>query len=207
MQPQALDFGFVQEIEISEESGDEVHELVCALPDNADSPRITRELVANALALVKEGQGISKYDYLLTLYSLLRNAGPAHEGGLPQQEYIEVANTALGFLEENDVSAVWEYTEEGQFKMEVYRIAGNGAAWVLRKSEPQKALAYIEAGLRYARSEDTYLQDTLVRVLLNLEQKDKAYAIVKAVLDEDPDFSDLQDFVTDDDYQNWLQSN
>ena len=81
------------------------------------------------------------------------------------------------------------------------------SAWTLRESKPTKALSYIELGLTYMRDQDLWMQDTKVRVLLNLNKKEEAYAIVKTVLTESPDFGDFQNFKIDQSYSEWLKAN
>lgn len=190
---------------VAEESSSEVRAAVHALSQNTSSARITRTLANEVFALVDAGSAISERHYLWTLYALIRAAYPEVEDGLPQADYLAVADAALQYLHKNGVGS-WQFTDQGQFNMEVYRMAGNGAAWALRKSEPERALGYAEAALEYARDEDKWLQDTYVRVLINLKQTDKAFAIVKTVLEEDPDFGDFQDFLGNENYLRWLQS-
>lgn len=193
-------------IETTDESDSEVHELVIELSRAQGKPQLSREIGGQILNLVSEKKDISSYDYLWTLYSLVLNGGPELDGGMSVKGYLEVTDTALNFLDYNGVGE-WVFTDEGQFKMEVYRQAANGAAWALRETDPKKALLYIELGLNHMRDEDQWMQDTQVRILLNLNEQDRAYAIVKGVLDDDPDFGDFQDFTDDNSYLEWLKTN
>jgi len=193
-------------IETSDESDDDIRRAVKTLANNTSNSDFVKGQAAQILELVSNGQSISEYDYLWTLYALLTAAYPELENGMQQDDYLKIADTAMHYLDNNGVGT-WVYTDAGQFMMEVYRIAGNGAAWTLRGSQPEKALAYIEAALSHAREEDAYLNDTYVRILLNLGEQDRAFAIVKQLLEEQPDFSDFQDFLTNEEYASWLKSN
>ena len=193
-------------VETSEESDDEVSEAVKLLAQDTSDPIVVQSRANTVLEIVKSGKSISEYDYLWTLYALLSAAYPELENGMEQSDYIVVADTAINYLDNNGVGE-WVFTEQGQFKMEVYRVAGNGTAWTLRESDPQRALPYIEAALKYARDEDLWINDTYVRVLLNLDQQAKAFALIKSTLNGDPDFGDFQEFYEDSAYQDWLKSN
>lgn len=193
-------------IETADESDSEIHELVIELSRVQGEPQVSRKIGGQILDLVSNKKDISSYDYLWTLYSLVLNGGPELDGGMSVKDYLEITDTALNFLDYNGVGD-WVYTDEGQFKMEVYRQAANGAAWALRETQPKNALGYIELGLNHMREQDTWMQDTQVRILLNLNEQDKAYAIVKVVLEEDPDFGDFQDFPNNESYGEWLKAN
>ena len=192
-------------IETTEQSDSDVHELVKELSSVQGEALSSRRIGDQILALVKKKKNISEHDYLWTLYALIIGAGPEFDDGMPLKNYLEITDTALNYLDHNGVGE-WVFTDQGQFKMEVYRQAANAAAWALKKTDPKKALAYIELGLGYMREEDMWLIDTHVRILLNLKDTDQAYAIVKAVLAERPLFGDFQDFTTDESYLAWLKT-
>jgi len=191
-------------VETTDESASQVQELVRELSSVRGNATKSTELGEQILALIKKGADINDYDYLWTLYSLIINAGPELDGGMAVKDYLKITDSAMNFLENNGVGD-WVFTDFGQFQMEVYRQAANAAAWTLRESKPKKALPYIEAGMQYMREEDLWMQDTRVRILLNMDKKEEAYKIVKTILAEAPDFSDFQDFTSNQDYLNWLK--
>ena len=193
-------------VETVDESADEIKQLVRKIGAAQGKPQNAREIGDQIFGLMSAGKEISHYDYLWTLYILIVATGPELEGGMSVNDYLNVTDIAMNYLDQSGVGD-WVFTDVGQFQMEVYRQAANGAAWTLREAKPKKALPYIEAGLAYMRDEDLWMQDTKVRVLLNLNKKDEAYAIVKAVLAESPEFGDFQDFKTDESYSAWLEAN
>lgn len=192
-------------VETSDESEKKITELVRDLSGVRGDAARSQKLGGDILLMVKNKVDISEYDYLWTLYALIIYSGPELEGGMSVKDYLRVTDTAMHYLDNNGVGE-WVFTDIGQFKMEVYRQAANAAAWALRESKPKQALPYIDLGLGYARDEDNWMYDTKVRVLLNMDKKDDAYEIVKAVLDQDPNFSDFQDFISNEDYQTWLNA-
>ena len=58
--------------------------------------------------------------------------------------------------------------------------------------------------MNYARALGLYMRDTHVRILLNLCLEDRAFPIVKTVLDEAPSFGDFQDFYNNREYKQWM---
>lgn len=193
-------------VETADESTDEIIRLVRKIGAAQGNPQDSRKIGDQILSLIDASKEISHYDYIWTLYSLIIATGPELEGGMSVKDYLRVTDTAMNYLDHKGVGD-WVFTDLGQFQMEVYRQAANGAAWTLRESKPTKALSYIELGLTYMRDEDLWMQDTKVRVLLNLNKKDEAYAIVKTVLTKSPDFSDFQNFKIDQSYSEWLKAN
>lgn len=193
-------------VETADESADDIKQLVRKIGAAQGKPRSAREIGDQIFGLMSAGNEISHYDYVWTLYSLIVATRPELDGGMSVKDYLKVTDTAMYYLDQNGVGD-WVFTDVGQFQMEVYRQAANSAAWTLREANPKKALAYIEAGLAYMRDEDLWMQDTKVRVLLNLNKKDEAYAIVKAVLAESPEFDDFKDFKIDERYSAWLKTN
>lgn len=68
-----------------------------------------------------------------------------------------------------------------------------------------EALNAVEKAVEHIRDEqDYYILDTKVRILLKLKRDNEAFAIVKQVLAEVPEFGDFQDFYDNARYQRWL---
>jgi len=192
------------EIETNEESSDEISELVKELSNIQNDPSLTWNKGHHILNLLEKGDyEVSEYDYLWTLYALIVNTNPEGNADISDQDYIKIADVALGYLESK--VGEWVYTDIGQFRIEVHTQAANAAAWTLRNTQPKAALAYIETALN--ENYELYLLDTKVRILLNLNENSQAYAIVKSVLKEYPNFGDFQDFLTNSDYIKWLELN
>ncbi len=202
---------------ISEDSSDDVHELIAeaarlVYPD----PASARTSLIKALKRVNSGSKISEYDYLWTQYGLLKTCfetGGADFTYGTQQDFISVAKNVLNFLDNQTSTGEWIFTEEGAFRVEVYIHAGNGLAWYLMESatndkELNEALSVANDALRYMGGEEHYyLYDTKVRILLKLQRETEAFELVKSVLKEYPDFGDFQDFLENDNYQKWLKLN
>lgn len=189
-----------------EDTSEEMIEQVKALAGNMSDPVATKERATAILQQVKQGAQINQYDFLWVPYALLRVAYSGSGSGLSEEDELIIALNTVAYLDENGVGE-WQYTEQGQFKREVYRTAGNAAAWSLRESNPKRALQLVEQTLQHARPEDTFLQDTHVRILLNLDEKEKAFNVVRQVLEEDPEFVDFQDFLSNEEYLSWLKKN
>lgn len=201
---------------IAEESSDDVHDLVAkAAPLVYPEPSAARNLLIEALLKVSKGAEISEYDYLWTQYGLLKSSfatgGSDFDSGT-LADYIQVAQNVLNFLDTQTNTGEWVFTEDGAFRMEVYREAGNGLAWFLMEdassdSDLNKALTIINNTLPHIRGEeDHYIFDTKVRILLKLNKDAEAFEIVKEILTDDPGFGDFQNFLDDSDYQAWLKS-
>lgn len=184
------------------------------------APRDARRYIVEALELVAAGGDISEYDYLWTQYGLLKSSHATNTNNFAHattEAYQATARRVLAYLDANPTTAEWAFVPENSelndFKGEVYREAANGLAWMIfeDKDSTQEALeqgrSLAEAAEGYIRgSEDYYILDTKVRLLLRLGRAEAAYRIVYQVLEEAPDFSDFQDFVTDDDYLSWRLS-
>lgn len=191
-------------IETSEESDDDIHELVKELSGIQNDSSLTWEKGNDILKLLLDGdKEIEEYDFLWTLYTLIVNTDPLKNSDISIEAYLEITDTALHYLEHR--AGEWVFTDLGQFRIEVHTQAANAAAWMLRETQPKTALTYIETAFKH--SIELYLQDTKVRILLNLNESDQAYSIVQQVLNESPDFGDFQDFVNNPDYLEWLKTN
>lgn len=200
---------------IAEESSDEVHELIKKASSLVHpEPRQARRLLVEALTKVDKGARISEYDYLWTLYGLLKSShetGTSTFGPGTKADYMKVARRAIAFLEKNGVGQ-WVFTPEGALKLELYRAAGNGLAWSLQEDAKvdrktlEEALDVIEETEGYVEgSEHYYILDTKVRILLKLGRQEDAFEIVKTVLEEVPEFQDFADLRKDPKYLAWLQ--
>lgn len=199
------------EPEIADESDDAVQQLVRKASKMVHSnPEEARKLYIKALSLVKSGQAIDEYGYLWTRYGLMKSSFAPGSGDFTigtQADYMKLAEQTLNFAQK---SADWHYTELGAFKRENYRVAGNGLAWNQMKLAKSKkdlltALDNVEYAVENIESpEHYYILDTKVRILLKLKRDNEAFAIVKEVLDEVPDFGDFQDFKTNKAYKQWL---
>ena len=166
-----------------------------------------RRLAVNVLDIAKTGEEINKDDYLWAQYGQL--LATFYEGadelqvGTPE-EFTALAINTLDFLDEHGIGEDL-LTAEGQTRLEVYRYTTNLAAWELRESDPELALEIIERVLPYIGSEDTYIYDTQVRILINLGRDKEAYKVIKNVLDENPWFDDFNEFTYDVYYEDWLK--
>ena len=190
----------------SEDSSDQIHDQVKTLAQGMSDPVVVKERALAILEQVKEGSDISEYDFLWTPYSLLKIAYSGSGSGLAESDELVLALSTIDYLDANGVGD-WHYTDEGQFKMEVYRAAANSAAWSLRESDPRQALQIIDSGLEHARDDDMYMLDTKVRILLNMNSAEQAFAIVRDVLEQTPEFGDFQDFRDNDEYLTWAKNN
>ena len=191
-------------IDTSEESSEGIHELVKELSGIQNDGLKTWEKGNHILSLLEEGdQEISEYDYLWTFYALIVNTNAEKNPDISVEDFLEIADVALEYLSYS--TGEWVYTDIGQFRIEVHTQAANAAAWLLRKTQPKSALAYADRALEY--SGELYVLDTKVRILINLNEIDEAYTIVKDVLAEYPDFGDFQDFSSNPEYLEWLKSN
>ncbi len=209
------EFAFKQ-YPITEESRDDVHYIIEKAAQLVyPEPTEARALIVKALERVNKGAEISEYDYLWTQYGLLKSSfetGTSDYGPGTQEDYLKIAANVLDFLDNKTSVGEWVFTEEGAFRMEVYRVAGNGLAWETMeltddKAELEKALEIINKTEVYMGSEENYyILDTKVRVLMKLKKQQEAFEIVEKVLDEIPDFGDFQDFYENDDYQKWLET-
>ncbi len=194
-----------KDISIAEETASNIQSQIKALAQDLSDPAVVRDTATDLLRQVKAGAQIDEYHFLWLPYALLKGAYADSNTGLSQENEFTVAINTLDFLKSQGNVGDWYYTELGQFKMEVFRTASNTAAWSLRHSDPKRALVFVEEALEHARPEDNHIRDTKVRILLNLGKKDEAYTIVKAVLDEEPDFSDFQDLKVNPEYLTWLK--
>jgi hypothetical protein len=202
---------------IAETSDPRVKELVRQAAQAVHpAPRDARRMIAEALALVGQGAQISEYDYLWTQYGLLKSSHDTNTSNFAHgtlEEYLDTAQRVLAYLDEHGQSAgvfMPGIAEENEFKGEVYREAANALAWLIHeddKSTPaelETALIWAKKAEKHIRGEeDYYILDTKVRILLRLGNREDAYQIVDKVLREDPEFSDFQDFINNDDFLSW----
>ncbi len=196
-------------ITISDEPDEQTHAQIKAMAQNMADPIAVKEKAIIILEQLQQGSEVSNYDFLWIPYALLKSAYAGSGSGLSKADELTIAQNTVNYINDlwNQQTGIWEFTDSGQFEMEVYRTASNAAAWSLRNSKPKQALVLIDSGLEHARSEDLHMWDTKVRILLNLEQKNEAYMLVKTTLQEHPDFSDFQDFKSNEDYLAWLKEN
>lgn len=193
-------------VQISDESSANIHQSVKTLATSLADPAEVKIQADAILMQIHQGEEVGEYDFLWIPYALLKVAYAGSGSGLSEPDDLKVALNTLTFLDEYGVGD-WQFTELGQFKMEVNRIAANSAAWALRESKPKQALEIIQSALSFARDEDLFMLDTYVRVLLNLGQAEQAYTIVKQTLEENPDFGDFQEFKHNHTYLSWAKNN
>ena len=123
----------------------------------------------------------------------------------------EEANICLELIPVNH--SIWQFTDEGQFQIEVVRYACNCIAWELyaNNEDPEileEALEYAKRGSEFADDPRYwYVVDTQVRILMKLKRTEEAYQIVYKILRQDPKFSDFQNFKTDPGYLKWKKQN
>jgi tetratricopeptide (TPR) repeat protein len=161
-----------------------------------------RDLLIEALYKIDRGVDVSEYDYLWIQYGLLKSCFEPDSAEFTHgtvDDYVKIASLVLDFLDETTSTGIWQFTDLGEFQMEVYRVAGNGLAWQqlqlgTHPKQWQEALSTIEKAVAYVRgAEDYYILDTKVRILLKLGRDDEAYQIVREVLQQEPNFIDFQD--------------
>ena len=198
-----------QSLSLSAQSSPAISAAVAELRSNFEynSAEGLRRLAVSVLDIAQGGEAISPDDYLWAQYGQL--FAVFYDGAEEPQvgtndEYVAIAINTLDFLDDNDIGKD-RLTAAGQTRLKVYRYAANGAAWILRESDPEQALKLIERGIVYARPQDTYLQDTKVRILLNLDRQQDAFMVVKEVLDENPWFEYFNDFTEDKAYKKWVK--
>ena len=199
---------------ISDESNDKVHKLVKVASGLVfPEPKKARVLLVDALTEVSKGSKIDEYDYLWTQYGLLKSSmesgGATFRPGT-KEDYMHIARNVLKFLETVQGTGQWVFTEEGAFKMEVCREAGNGLGWNMMEEGKalEEALTYVNRAIECMRGdEDDFIFDTKVRILLKMKKTDEAYTVVKSVLAKDSDFGDFQDIKNSSEYNQWLNKN
>ncbi len=196
-------------ITIAEESDAKVHAQIKSMAQNLSDPVVVKENAVTILTQLQQGSAVSNYDFLWAPYALLKVAYAGSGSGLSPADELRIAQNTVNYIDDlwNRQTGIWHYTDSGQFEMEVYRTAGNAAAWSLRESDPKRALDLIDSSLEHVREEDLHMWDTKVRILLNLGEKNEAFTIVKKTLDASPDFVDFQDFNDNKEYLAWLEQN
>lgn len=163
----------------------------------------------NIINKLEIGNRISLDDYIWLQYGLLCAYKEGVDGngidvGTVEQA-VQVAENLMVFIEKHGLGTEL-LTQKGQFRLTAYRFAGN-FAWYIFKTDPARALKLIEKAVKYARDDEAFLNNTHVRVLIELKQFDKAYSIVYRVLNENSWFKDFQDFYEDEGYIAWLKKN
>jgi hypothetical protein len=165
---------------------------------------------------MKPGTKYSDYDELYAHYALIDAIGHRinqTRGKTAKQPMIdrvvEIAHAALALVPAP--GSIWHFTDEGAFQEEVTRKAANAVAWFQMEraksdADLDAALVTIGRALSVARSQDDYVRDTQVRILMKLRRKDEAFAIADRVLREDPDATDFQDIKRDAAYAKWKSS-
>ncbi len=202
---------------VSEESSREVHKLIARAATLVHpEPRKARQLIVSALEKVDRGRRISEYDYLWSRYGLLRSSfepDTADFGPGTREDYLRLARSVLAYLEGRDTVADFYFLEDAAFRREVYRTAANGLAWFLYEDAGTDPEALAEA-LHFAEMAEAnmveaghhFILDTKVRILLRLGRKEEAFEIVEQVLDEDSDFADFQDFLSNEEFRRWRRT-
>lgn len=165
-----------------------------------------------ALAACKPGGAHASYDELYAAYGLMLELGTklkSVRAAKPRADLrarcVEAATRAIERLPEGPR---WHFTERGAFEEEVERQARNARAWFGMETAKDaarldEALAEIDRALTLARSEDTYLRDTKVRILLRAGRDIDAFAVAATVLDHRPDDDDLRDIAESAAYRAW----
>lgn len=178
-------------------------------------PAAARPHTVVALELAAAGKPIAFYDHCYALYLLLKNGydGPNSStfGPGTRADYLRVARRLLDELERSGKVGQWVFTPEGQFYLEAYITAAGGLAWYQYEDAGADAAA-LEAALVLASKAAAHVQDraqywvhdTEVRILLALKREAAAWEIVRAVLEEDPEFADFRDLRADPRYRAWL---
>jgi tetratricopeptide (TPR) repeat protein len=171
------------------------------------------------LALCEERGDLDEYTYLYIHYGIMYSYSVlAYQDGDPSSlsEYrkktFEWANRCLELLPEK----IDQTSVTGPFQVEVLRRASNLIAWdIYENAEPgdmeklKKGLDIIEKGVSISSIEDPThynIRATKACLLIKMERIEEAYAVVKSVLDRQPDFPDFQGIKGTDHYQEWAAS-
>jgi hypothetical protein len=157
---------------------------------------------------LEEGKKVSLNDYILVQYVLLgltQSEDSAVKVG-SQKEAFELARLLIKTIEANGLGDDL-LTAEGQLRVEAYLATTNYLAWEIGESDPAAALQVIEPAVPYLKNYNPSEWDTYVRVLLGNGQQEKAFAIIKRLLLENPWHEYLITFYEDEDYQKWAKSN
>ncbi len=180
-------------------------------------PEKAVEVYKKAIALIEEEDDEDNdYDNLYAHYFIMKHY-QQQRGEAETKLAVEYAQKCLDLLQ-RDIRAgnIWYYTDEGQFQMEVIRVASNTVAWnkMLNTDDYEQleeALDVIDLGIDYINDDMPseyylYLYDTKVRILLKMKETTTAYCWVYQVLEEEPDFSDFEDIKNSAEYKEWLKS-
>ncbi|MBS9767221.1 MAG: hypothetical protein KGV44_06750 [Flavobacteriaceae bacterium] len=182
-----------------------------------NEPEKAVEVYKKAIALMEEANDEDyDYDNLYANYFVMKYY-QQQTGDKEDKLATEYASNCLDLLMPTiNAGNIWEYTEEGQFQMEVIRVASNTVAWNMMKrtdemDKLEKALGIIDLGIDYINDSMPseyylYLYDTKVRILMKMNEIHTAYCWVYQVLEEEPNFADFDDIKNSSAYKEWLQS-
>lgn len=198
---------------IAEESDETVGDLIRDGADHLTNDQAAaRAALVAALEQVKAGARISEYDYLWAYQGLMATCYDAANAlnQCSRADYIGMGRRAFDHLEARSTVNLWVFTEHGAALQAYCRTIGNNLAWVLHETsadhvaELDDALRIIERAESCIDSTaDYFVFDTKARVLLKMGRRDEAFAVIRKVLDEVPDFQWFQEFLDDDAYRAW----
>ena len=198
-----------QDVSFAQKSSESVQAAIENVEDKLSfsSALGLQKAVTGVFALLDKGEAISKHDYLRTQHALLIAAyyDSSEQVFGTAEEYIAISENTMRFLEQNGLGQN-RLTDEGQYKIDVYRYAGNGAAWLLHEDDPARALKFIEPTTRYITDKWSYLWDALARSQLNAGQTDKGYATIHKVLSENPWYEYFEEFYEDEGFIKWRKA-
>lgn len=162
---------------------------------------------------------ICKPEYKLTYHELYSNYGVAYSlyFGMEMYENWQTDEVAVQFITAarkvvNELAPDGEQKLEeqaGEFQEETMRYISNlFGAFALKSSDDpetfEEAVGYLKRAIPYIKNETHfYIYETLVKLLLALNQNEEGYQIVSDVLEMAPDFKAFQGIKNDDQYQKW----
>lgn len=198
---------------IAKDSDETVRTLVSdgAAQLEGDQAAARTSLLA-ALRQARAGARISDYDYLWAYQGLMATCYDAANTLVhcSRKTYLDLGQRAFAHLDKRRSVDLWVFTEHGAALQGFCRTIGNNLAWVMHESpdseapELADALRVIErAESCIGSTEDYFVYDTKARILLKMGRADEAFALIRKVLDEVPDFQWFQEFVDDERYRAW----
>lgn len=196
--------------------------------NNAEALQQSLKKYDEILAYFQEGKVVDEYNLLYANYGkawAYSYLASYHKATFDEQALLQLRQALIKHGKQTLAlvpTMIFHYTDLGKFHEEVVRIVSNSVAWNMmmvgfanivksgfaEKSPEilQEALTIVEKGCQYVENESHYfILDTKVRILLLLGRKDEAFAIVKRILSQQPNFSDFQDFKTNKDYLAWVK--
>ena len=195
-----------EEVAFGSSSSESLQGALATMQDKMtfSSARGLQQAVNSVFLLMDAGETISEHDYLRTQYALMQAAYyDSSELVLGSAEqYIAIAENTMRFLEKNKVGQN-PLTPEGQFQIEAYRRAGNGAGWLLHESDPERALDFIEPAYKYISDQSSYLSDTYARALLNAGREEQGFKLIHKVLTSNPWYEYFEEYYDDSDFIKW----